>query len=461
MSTTAIETVTDIAPDQSLAPSLLQGLVDIVRRPVSADIRPRVALHVLDWIGCAALGARSPSGLAMADYGSCLGLGPSHAIGVGKLEASAAAFINGAYGNVLEMDDIHRSSILHPGPVVIPAGLAVALREQCTGEDFLDALVRGYEAMIRIGRSVGPGHYRHWHNTSTCGPFGAAAAAGAVLELSSEQMLWALGNAGTQASGPWQCRLEGTMSKQLHTARAAQAGVTAAELARCGFTGPTWMLEGPLGFYAAMCPGPVPENVLADAAAPWLIEQTSFKPWPACRHTHAAIDALLSLRGNIEAAQVEAITVRTFGDAVGMCDNRSPLTTLEAKFSLQHCAAIVLLDGPPRLEGFEPAALHREDVVACRQKVTLQVAEPFASAYPNHFGASVSIRLVGGREVSAQADDALGDPENAMNAEAVEAKARMLMHAAGVARQQVEAIILAARALAQGGTPGELADLLP
>lgn len=457
MATTAARSAAAPGAEQSL----LQGLVDILNRPVPDSIRPRMALHVLDWVGCAVLGARSPSGEAMARYGRQLGAGPAHAIGVGALEASAAAFVNGAYGNVLEMDDIHRMSILHPGPVVVPAGFAVALREGTAAGDFLDALVRGYEAMIRVGRSVGPGHYKYWHNTSTCGPFGAAAAAGAVLGLTAEQMLWALGNAGTQATGPWQCRLEGTMSKQLHTARAAHAGVAAADLARFGFTGPVLMLEGPLGFYAAMCPDPAPEQVLADADAPWLIEETSFKPWPACRHTHSTIDAMLKVREDIAAADVAAIMVRTFGDAVGICDNPAPATTLEGKFSLQHCAAVVLLDGPPPLESFEPEALSRQDIVALRDKVTLQVAEPYASAYPRHFGAGVTIRLADGREILAEARDALGDPENPIDADAVEAKARMLMAAAGVEAARIDDIIAAARALGHGGAPGDLAALLP
>ena len=441
--------------------TLLEGLVEIVNRPVPERLRPRTALHVLDWVGCAVLGACSPAGLSMAQYGNQLGTGPCHAIRVGKLEASAAALVNGAYGNVLEMDDIHRTSILHPGPVVVPAGFATALREQCSAANFLDALVRGYEAMIRIGRSVGPGHYKVWHNTSTCGPFGAATAAGTILRLNPEQMLWALGNAGTQSAGPWQCRLEGTMSKQLHTARAAHAGVTAADLAHCGFTGPVSMLEGPLGFYAAMCPDPTPEQVLSDPDGAWLIEETSFKPWPACRHTHATIDASLEVRDGIDVADIAAVTVHTFADAASICDNPNPATTLEAKFSLQHCAAVVLLDGQPPLASFELDAIARDDVAALRKKVSLEVAEPYASAYPAHFGSGVTIRLHDGREISAQAHDSLGDPENPIDADAVEAKARMLMTAAKVDAGRVEAIIGAARALAHGGELADLANHLP
>lgn len=441
--------------------SLTEGLADLLGRPVEPAIRARAALHVLDWIGCAVIGAESPAGRIVAGYGAHLGSGPCHAIGVGKRDAGGAAFVNGAYGNVLEMDDIHRTSILHPGPVVVPAALAMAQRLNASPDDFLDAVVRGYDAVIRVGRSVGPGHYRHWHNTSTCGPFGAAAAASSLLGLDRSATVMALGHAGTQASGPWQCRLEGAMSKQLHTAAAAQAGLAAADLAALGFTAPRQILDGELGFYAAMCPDPTPAAVLVDADGPWLITDTSFKPWPACRHAHPTIDAALALRDRIDIAAIDAVTVRSYGDAVAYCDNPEPTTVLEGKFSLQHCAAVVLLDGPPPLEAFEPTALTRADVAALRAKVRLEVAEPFAGAYPAHYGAGISVRLADGQEHSAEAPDALGDPDNPISPAAVQDKARMLMRAAGLAADRIAAIIAAVDALPSGGAIDDVVNLLP
>lgn len=441
--------------------SLTEGLADLLARSVVPEIRARAALHVLDWIGCAVLGAENPAGRIVARYGQNLGSGPCHAIGVGNRDAAGAAFVNGAYGNVLEMDDIHRTSILHPGPVVVPAALALAQRLNASSGDFLDAVVRGYDAVIRVGRSVGPGHYRHWHNTSTCGPFGAAAAAASLLGLDRSATVMALGHAGTQASGPWQCRLEGAMSKQLHTAAAAQAGLAAADLAALGFTAPKQILDGELGFYAAMCPDPTPEAVLADPDGPWLITDTSFKPWPACRHAHPTIDVALALRDRVDVAAIDRITVRSYADAVGLCDNTSPTTVLEGKFSLQHCAAIVLLDGPPPLEAFEPTALARADVAALRAKVRLESAEPFASAYPMHYGAGLTVRLADGRELAADAPDALGDPDNPISPDAVQDKARMLMRAAGLAPDRIEAIIAAVDALPSGGVIDDVVNLLP
>ena len=380
---------------------------------------------------------------------------------MGAVEASVAAFINGGFGNILEMDDIHRTSILHPGPVVIPAALACAQREKATSTTFLDAVIRGYEAAIRIGSSVGPGHYRYWHNTATCGPFGAAAAVASLLELDRWQSVNALGNAGTQAGGLWQFRAEGAMSKQLHTARAAHAGLVSADLAAFGFTGPAFILEGPMGFYAATCPDADPAAVTADEGAPWKIFATSFKPWPACRHTHAAIDAALDLRKKVVADDVARVCVNTYADALRFCDCPEPDTTDQGKFSLQHAVAIALIDGPPMLTSFEPAALRRSDVAALRERVALAVSEPLASAYPARYGAEIVVTLTDGSTRRVVVPDAKGDPENPMTAAEVEGKARTLMSAAKVAPERIDAVVSRTMALTSGGTLDDLVALLP
>ncbi|MDP7620613.1 MAG: MmgE/PrpD family protein, partial [SAR324 cluster bacterium] len=160
----------------------------------------------------------------------------------------------GALMHILEVDDLHRQSVVHPGCVVIPTVLSLALREGLSGRELLEAVLKGFEACTRIGNSVGPAHYKIWHNTATCGTFGAAYAAGTILGLSKSQLRDALGNAGTQSSGLWEFVESGTMSKHLHAGRAGQSGVIAADLARYGLSGSPTILEGKRGFYAACCP---------------------------------------------------------------------------------------------------------------------------------------------------------------------------------------------------------------
>src|SRR5690606_19470468 len=229
---------------------------------------------------------------------------------------------DGAVGNILEMDDIHRAALVHPGPVVIPAALFMARQSRRSGRAFLEAVVRGYEAMIRLGEAVGPAHYRYWHPTATCGSVGAATAAFSLLQPSDDRMAaqlpgpaarlppdqtdarqltlaHALGLALTRSAGLWQVRLENNMAKAWHNAHAAQTGVQAAMLACGGVTAPLHMLEGEKGFFAALCADARPAALLSGLDGPWKITETSFKPWPSCRHTHPAIDAALQLRNRI------------------------------------------------------------------------------------------------------------------------------------------------------------------
>lgn len=437
-----------------------QQLVRLLARPVGPDDRNRAAWHVLDWVGCVAVGSLTPPGVALRAWARTLGAGPCRALGGLSLDARDAALVNGAVGNILEMDDFHRAAIVHPGPVVVPAALAQAQALGASSECFLDAVVRGMEAMIRVGASVGPAHYRHFHTTATCGVFGAAAAAGSLLQLSLPQMADALGNAGTQAAGLWQCRLEDTMSKQLHNGRAAQSGVLAAQLAKHGLSGAHQILEGPLGFWAGLCPDARPDAVTASPLGRWQIHDCSFKPWPACRHTHPLIDAALVLRKQIDVNRIRSIRVGAYRDAVLMCNHAHPNTPVETKFSLQHAAAVVLLRGEPVLDDFDLGAVRAPDVTALRQRVEI-VEEPALTArYPEHFGASLSIALDDGSVWSEHRSDALGDTECPLSPEQLIAKARMLMEASGYSDRTSSQMVAACLALADNGPLSAVTRLL-
>jgi 2-methylcitrate dehydratase PrpD len=240
--------------------TLARELVRLIRtKTITGKDREIAALFVLDTLACA-LGAREAE--------------PARMIGAVAPPASGdiarRAFHLGGLAHILEMDDLHRGSVTHPGCVVIPAAWALAEARDAGGHDFLDAVIAGYEACCRIGMSVGREHYRIWHNTSTCGPFGSAMAAAELLRLSEDAAVWALGNAGTQSCGLWQFLESGAMSKHLHTARAAESGLLAALLAAEGFSGAPDILEGPKGFYAGLCPDPAPEAVTADPDNPRL-----------------------------------------------------------------------------------------------------------------------------------------------------------------------------------------------
>ena len=265
--------------------TLTEALVHIVTRNWSAEDQSAAALRVLDWTGCAVAGRATPDGASFAAAAPR----PDH--------PEAAASLFGSFGSILEMDDVHKEALLHPGPVIIPAALALA--SESTGGDLLDAILGGYEAMIRLGRSVGPQHYARFHNTSTCGGIGAAVAASIMLGLPTDRMVSAMGHAMSLSGGLWQCRNEPGATKHLHVAEAARRGVMAARAAAAGVVAPRAILEGPQGFFPALAPDGRSEQVLADPEGPSLLLSVSIKPWPACRHIHPSIDALLELRDQI------------------------------------------------------------------------------------------------------------------------------------------------------------------
>ena len=425
-----------------MATSLTRSLVKLLAKPVDQKTCQRATLHLLDWIGCSVIGTQQPAGHILVDRSSGLTKGNLSSIGACALASPEdAVFLNGGLGSILEMDDVHRTAILHPGPVVIPAALASAQLNNASGLGFLKAITKGYEAAIRVGESVGKGHYEKWHNTSTCGPFGAAIATGEILDLTDDQFVWALGNAGTQSSGLWRCRHENVMAKQLHTARAAQSGYLAASLSASGFTGSEFILEGEQGFYDAMCPNAQPGRLLENWDGLWKIWDTSFKPWPACRHAHPAIDATLGFNTAICPEHIEAIKVDTYEDAKKFCDCKQPATSQQAKFSIQHAVAICFVKGPPKLEYFETEDLEDPVIAQLRNIISINVGKEFENAYPAHFGASVTVYFKNGRSQNAIIRDALGDPENPVTSDQIIEKARTLMVAVDLSDQIIDQVV--------------------
>jgi 2-methylcitrate dehydratase PrpD len=420
--------------------TVAEQLAAIILRPVDAETRVRAARHVLDWIGCAALGATSETGQRFTRYGRSQGAGPCATIAAGKRRAEAAAFVNGALGNIFEIDDLHRTSIVHPGDVVMPAVLAAAQRDKADGATLLDAIVRGYEAAIRVGAAAGRSHYAMWYNTATCGLFGAATAVASIKGLDQEGHATALTLAGGQAAGPWQCRVGINDAKQLNTARAAQSGLIAADLAGGGVVGPSHMLEGHHGFFAAMAHGGDAEHVVADSDAPWAIADVSFKPWSACRHTHPVIEAALSLRGGDD---IDRIVINTYAEALTFCDKPRPRTTHDARFSLQYCAATTLLRGAPTLDHFTEAAFDDPAARALADKVEVHADKQMSADFPERYSARMDIIDAAGATRSADIAAAKGDPENPLTAKEIEAKARLVLAAAGLPKKAIGDIVTA------------------
>ncbi len=396
--------------------SLTEVLAQQLARLVDADARSRARLHLLDWLACVAGARSSPLG-ALASRAE-----PDSLTRAGLL------------GNLLEMDDVDRMGRLHPGPVVWTAAACAAREETGSFRALLDGAVRGYEAMIRVGRSLDAHHYAHWHPTATAGGFGAAAAAASIFGLDAERTVWALGHAGSLAGGLWQVRHEpAAMTKAVHVAQAALTGLWHARLARQGCEGPRFILEGPQGLYAAATRHASPDAI-AQTAPGWRMAEVSFKPWAACRHAHPAIDAALQLPP--VALSKGPVLVETYGDALTFCDRPDPKSVGEAKFSLQHALAVVAVRGRPTLADFEPGAIADPAIAAARARVAVRRDAALEAAYPAHFGARIS---AGGQV--AEVRDAWGDPEWPLDAEGIATKLRTLVAWGGLAPQEADAAL--------------------
>ncbi|WP_293707826.1 MmgE/PrpD family protein [Stenotrophomonas sp. UBA7606] len=444
------------------AASLTEQLAQRLQQPVDAAARQRAALLLVDWLGCALAALRYPLAAQLRSVVQAQAAGTVVALGAGRRSPADALLLNAALGNVLEMDDVHRGAILHPGPVVIPVALAAAQAEGADADALLDAIVRGYEATIRVGRALGKAHYRYWHPTSTAGAFGAAAAAASVLRLPAESLADALGTAGSRTGGLWQMRHEPVPTKSLHNAEAARSGWLASQLAVAGVRGPRRILEGEQGLFAATAPDAVPEQVVADEAD-WLIHSTSLKPWPACRHAHPAIDALRDSLAQLDAgelAQIEHVQVHTYAEALRFCDRPQPQTELEAKFSLQHALASILVHGRPQLAHYTAEACSDAELAPWCARISLHEDAACSQRFPTHYGASVQVRLADGRQLQAERIDAWGDPECPMSAEDVLAKALALAQWGGVSAGLAQPLFGQVQALAQGGTLDALNTML-
>lgn len=384
--------------------------------------------YLTDWLGSAIAGSATAPGQILLDYAKSQPHGGCTVVeSEDSVAAEVAALVNGGLSHIVEMDDLDRTSVLHPATVVIPAALAIAEREGISGRALLDAITIGYEVAIRVGEAVGKKHYRYFHNTGTCGIFGAAAAAGWLLDLSAEQFVWAFGNAGTQAAGLWQFNSDGDMSKHLHAGMAASHGLRAADLAARGFTGARHILEGDRGFFAATAPDAEPTVVVEKLGiADFKIFGVSIKPYASCRHTHPAIDAARIIRDQIEGRKIQSCAIDTYQAALNLCDNADPQTPYAAKFSLHYCVASALLTGEAGLHSFEPAQIQLAEIQQLLSQTSTTLDADFEEGYPQQWATRVVVELVDGTVLAEEVHHPKGDPENALTLHELEEKFRQL-----------------------------------
>jgi len=263
------------------------------------EVVERIKLSILDTVGVCLHGATLPWTRIVRDMVEAEAAKPVAAIfGSGrKTSVAGAALVNSTAGHAFELDDIHKESIIHPGSLALPVALALAeAKGGVCGRDLVTAMISGYEVGARVGNAATVRLLLNgWHPQGTSGAFTAAATAARMLDLDEEKTLHAFGIVGSQAGGLMASQ-EGAMVKRLHSGRAAQSGVYAAQLASRGFTGITDVLEASYGGYLAThSDRPAPEKIVAGLGTTWETLNVGYKAYAAVTSIHSALDALAQI----------------------------------------------------------------------------------------------------------------------------------------------------------------------
>ena len=334
-----------------------------------------------------------------------------------QLDAMGAAFVNAISANLLDFDDTHLETIIHPAAPVAAPVLALAQARGFSGQAVLTAFILGVEVECRVGNAVSPGHYaRGWHITSTCGVFGAAAACAKLLGLSTDQISNAIGIAASQSAGIVE-NLP-TAAKNVSVGNAARNGLFAALLAAEGYRASARAIEGPLGWARAMGDEPDIACLAGDLGKTWEIAKNTYKPYPAGIVFHSVIDACLNLRTKLNIDDIESITVQ--GSALLLARGDRPVRNeRDARVSIHHCVACALLLGAAGVPEFSDATAFRPDVVALRQKVRAELDDSLPDG-----AARVNIQRMSGEKLSEIVMAAKGSLADPLSDRDIEAKLR-------------------------------------
>jgi 2-methylcitrate dehydratase PrpD len=338
---------------------------------VPSEVRREGVRGLLNFVGCALGGARDEAmDIAIKVLAPFFGAPQAIVIGRGERpDALNAAFLNAVSANVLEYDDTHLGTVMHPAAPVAPGLFALAELRPVSGRDLLDAFIVGVENSCRVGLAVMPTHYRRgWHITATCGIFGATAACARLIGLDAPRTAWALGHAATQSASLVEGL--GSMSKSLGVGNAAKNGLVAALLAKRGFTGPDTPIEGRYGFAAVTSDSADLAHITDKIGERWEVLNNAYKPYPCGVVLFPVIDACLELRDRHapRPEAIDCIVVRGHPLMRERTDRPNIENGRDAKVSLQHSVAAALISGAAGLAQYEDACIADAAISALRTR---------------------------------------------------------------------------------------------
>jgi 2-methylcitrate dehydratase PrpD len=426
--------MTDQKPD--LANDLAAFAANLAADTLPAEVGAATQANILDTLACALAGSSAPG---VADIRALVdewGGAEQATVWVTGRRAPAhhVAWLNSVMAHARDYDDTHDAAILHAGISSVPAAIAAAQLSGCSGADLIAAVAAGLEVTCRLGVATKVDLITSgFIYSSLLGYFGATAAAGRALGLDAAQMLDAFGIVYSSVAGNHQVTRDASLMKRVQPGLAAQAAVVAVQLAKRGFRGARHIFEGEDGFIRVYLGGRLDaDQVRADLGSRFELLNLSYKPYPCCRDTHSAIDAVLALREAHprDAAEIEGITVGTTAGGYQMvcvpeAVRAAPKTVVEAQFSIPYTVAAAWIDGSIGLGHFTPDGVARPDVLDLALRVRPYVDDAIERDWSRFVPpALVTVTFRDGTSVSRQVDYAKGHPENPMSSAETIRKAR-------------------------------------
>jgi 2-methylcitrate dehydratase PrpD len=374
---------------------------------IPADIIHEAKRALLNFAGCAVGGSGEPA--VETAIRALLPFSGQPAAGLlarpERFDPLYASVINGISGHVYEYDDTTPMNYIHPTPPVASALFAFASANTTSGRDFLHAFIMGFEAESRIGNAVYPAHYNAgWHITATAGVFGAAAAIGKLLNLSIQEMIWAMGLAATQASGLRE--MFGSMAKSFHAGHAARNGYLSAVLAKAGFTAGEHAIEGPRAFAAVLATHYDLSKITAGLGEDFQLRYNTYKPYPCGIVVQPTIDGCIEIHRSHQLApeSIKSVSVRVAPLVLDLCNKRDITQGLDSKYSIYHSAAVGLVRGKAGLQEYTDAAANDPMIKRVRERVT---AIPDAGITEDQ--SHIDVELTNGQTISHFVEQSLGN----------------------------------------------------
>jgi len=399
---------------------------------IPPEVLDRAKVLTLDFLGSAIRARRdaesTPSLLKMLQGLSLDATGEATVFGDSKTWTPAvAALLNGAFGHSLDFDDTHADSSLHPSAPVVPAAFAVGEMVGASGRDVLTAIVAGYEVCCRLGNALDPtSHYaRGFHPTATAGTYGAAAAAAKLYGLPEAQIISAFGVSGSQAAGSLQFLVNGAWNKRYQVGAAAMNGVIAATLARNDFVGAIESIEGKHGLLVGYSDDAHPDKATAGLGSTFETMKIGVKPYPSCRYTHAAIDAIIAMRRehNLTPEQVKRVEIGLHRNGITLTGDaatkRHPRSIVGGQFSMFFTGALALDQGRFGWDDYD--RLGDAAIEALADKFEVVQDDRLEAGRQHPFGARVSITTEDGVHERLHVDPS-GEPNSFPDTPAMQQK---------------------------------------